>query len=51
MSFVAPQPPGLAEAAPAAGTAPVAVVGYVGLVTRTLAFAVDAAIINVVARS
>ena len=49
MSFVAPQPPGLAEAAPAAGTAPVAVVGYVGLVTRTLAFAVDAAIINVVA--
>ena len=46
MSFAAPQPPGLAEAAPAAGTSPVAVVGYVGLVTRTLAFAVDAAIIN-----
>jgi len=49
MSFAAPQPPGLAEAAPAAGTSPVAVVGYVGLVTRTLAFAVDAAIINIVA--
>ena len=49
MTFAAPQPPGLVEAAPAAGTAPVAVVGYVGLVTRTLAFAVDAAIINVVA--
>ena len=49
MSFAAPQPPGLGEAAPAAGTAPVAVVGYVGLVTRTLAFALDAAIINLVA--
>jgi uncharacterized RDD family membrane protein YckC len=49
MSFAAPQPPGLAEAVPAAGAPPVAVVGYVGLVTRTLAFALDAAIINVVA--
>ena len=49
MSFAAPQPPGLGEAAPAAGTAPVAVVGYVGLVTRTLAFALDAAVINLVA--
>ena len=49
MTFAAPQPPGLGEAAPAAGTAPVAVVGYVGLVTRTLAFALDAAVINLVA--
>jgi uncharacterized RDD family membrane protein YckC len=49
MTFAAPQPPGLGEAAPAAGTAPVAVVGYVGLVTRTLAFALDAAIINLIA--
>ena len=49
MTFAAPQPPGLGEAAPAAGPAPVAVAGYVGLVTRTLAFAVDAAIINLVA--
>jgi len=49
MTFAAPQPPGLVEAAPAAGTAPVAVAGYVGVVTRTLAFAVDAAIINAVA--
>lgn len=49
MTFAAPQPPGLVEAAPAAGTAPVAVAGYVGVVTRTLAFAVDAALINVVA--
>jgi uncharacterized RDD family membrane protein YckC len=49
MTFAAPQPPGLVEAAPAAGTAPVAVAGYVGAVTRTLAFAIDAAIINAVA--
>jgi uncharacterized RDD family membrane protein YckC len=49
MTFAAPQPPGLGEAAPAAGAPPVAAVGYVGLVTRTLAFALDAAIINLVA--
>ena len=48
MSFAAPRPPLAAEAAPAADAAPAAV-GYVGLVTRTLAFAVDAAAINLVA--
>jgi len=48
MSFAAPRPQRLVDAAPAV-TAPVSAGGYVGLVTRTLAFAVDAALINAVA--
>lgn len=50
MSFAAPRPPAVVGTAaePAAPDA-VAVVPYVGLVTRALAFAVDAAIINAVA--
>ena len=48
MSFAAPRPPRILDAAPA-GATPVAAVGYVGLVTRALAFAVDAALINAVA--
>jgi len=48
MTFAAPRAPVHAQVAPAAPVeAPAA--GYVGLVTRALAFAVDAAIINVVA--
>ena len=48
MSFAAPQPPGLAEAVPAAGAPPGALVGSAGLATRTPAVALDAAIINAI---
>jgi uncharacterized RDD family membrane protein YckC len=48
MSFAAPRAERRLDVAPAVA-APVAAVGYVGLITRTLAFAVDAALINAVA--
>ena len=50
MSFAAPRPPGLVgTAADTAATEVVVPAQYVGMVTRTLAFAIDAAIINAVA--
>jgi uncharacterized RDD family membrane protein YckC len=48
MSYAAPRPPALVDAPPL-DAAVVASPGYVGLVTRTLAFAVDAAVVNLVA--